>query len=217
MRLAWRSVCALIGVALLCGLRGWPAQAHPHVWITAETTVLYENGTFTGLKHRWTFDEFYSAMEVEGLDKNNDGKFDREELAELANFYVSGLKEFSYFTFPVLAGHKLPLGEPKDIWLEHKDNVLSLHFTLPFATPVLSDAKGLAFSVFDPSWFIALDIGKPNSMRLADGTPQSCKIAIGDHAKDRSNDAALNEAFGAQLGGMAMGSAKAVSVTCGAS
>lgn len=217
MRLAWRSVCALIGAATLCGLGGWQAQAHPHVWINAETTVLYENGTFTGLKHRWTFDEFYSAMEVEGLDKNNDGKFDREELAELANFYVSGLKEYSYFTFPALAGHKLALGEPKDMWLEHKDSVLSLHFTLPFAQPVLTDAKGLAFSVYDPSWFIALDISKPDSMRLADGTPTPCKIAVGDHAKDRANDAALNEAFGAQLGGMAMGSAKAVSVSCGTS
>ncbi len=127
---------------MLCGLGGWPAQAHPHVWITAETTVLHENGTFTGLKHRWTFDEFYSAMEVEGLDKNSDGKFDREELAELANFYVSGLKEFSYFTFPALAGHKLALGEPKDIWLEHKDNVLSLHFTLPFATAGADGRQG---------------------------------------------------------------------------
>ena len=64
MRLAWRWVRALIGAAALCGFGGWQAQAHPHVWINAETTVLYENGTFTGLRHRWTFDEFYSAMEV---------------------------------------------------------------------------------------------------------------------------------------------------------
>lgn len=217
MRLAWRSVCALTGAASLCALGAWRAQAHPHVWINAETTVLYENGTFTGLKHRWSFDEFYSAMEVEGLDKNSDGKFDREELAELANFYVTGLKEFSYFTFPALAGHKLALGDPKDVWLEHKDNVLSLNFTLPFANPVLTDAKGFAFSVYDPSFYIALEIGRPDSMRLAEGTPKSCNISIGAHAQDKSNDAALNEAFSAQFGGMAMGSAKAVSVTCGAS
>ena len=217
MRLPARCASAVMAAATLCLLGAWPVQAHPHVWITAESTVLYENGTFTGLQHRWTFDEFYSAMEVEGLDKNNDGKFDREELAELANFYVSGLKEYAYFTYPALAGHKLALGEPTDIWLEHKDSVLSLNFTVPFAKPVLTDAKGFAFSVYDPSWFIALDISKPGSMRLAEGTPKSCKISVGDHAKDRGNAAALNEAFAAQLGGMAMGSAKAVSVTCGTS
>src|SRR6185295_63118 len=47
-----------------------PAQAHPHVWVTVESTLLYEHGAFVGLKHKWTFDEFYSAMAVEGLDTN---------------------------------------------------------------------------------------------------------------------------------------------------
>src|SRR5262245_10926139 len=59
MRLPTRSLGARIGPVLLSMLWSWPALAHPHVWITAETTVLYENGAFTGLRHRWTFDEFY--------------------------------------------------------------------------------------------------------------------------------------------------------------
>jgi len=88
---------------------------------------------------------------------------------------------------------------------------------VPFAKPVLMDAKSFAFSVYDPSFYIALDISKPNSMRLAEGTPKSCKVSIGDHAKDKANDAALNEAFSAQFGAMAGGSVKAVSVTCAAS
>jgi ABC-type uncharacterized transport system substrate-binding protein len=217
MRLAWWSACALIGAAMLCAVGSWRAQAHPHVWITAETTVLYENGTFTGLRHRWTFDELYSAMETEGLDKNNDGKLDREELSELASFYVTGLKEYSYFTYPALGGQKLSLGEPKDIYLEFKDKLLSLNFTVPFAKPVLIDAKGFAFSIYDPSFFIALDMDKPNSVRLSEGAPKSCKISVGAHAKDTANDAALNEAFAAQFGGMGGGSVKAISVTCGTS
>jgi ABC-type uncharacterized transport system substrate-binding protein len=217
MVLPWRSACALVGAAMLCVLCSWGARAHPHVWITAETTVLYENGTFTGLRHRWTFDEMYSAMETEGLDKNNDGKLDREELSELANFYVTGLKEYAYFTYPALAGQKLALGEPKDIFLEFKDKLLSLNFTVPFAKPVLIDAKGFAFSVYDPSFFIALDMEKPNSVRLSEGAPKSCKISIGAHAKDTANDAALNEAFAAQFGGLGGGGVKAISVTCGSS
>jgi ABC-type uncharacterized transport system substrate-binding protein len=217
MRLALRNFSIRIGAVLIPTLCSFQASAHPHVWITVETTVLYENGAFAGLRHRWTFDEFYSAMEVEGLDKNNDGKLDREELAELANFYVSGLKEYSYFTFPTVAGQKVTLGEPKDIWLEHKDNVLSLNFTLPFANPVSPTARGFAFSVYDPSYYIALTIDKPDSVRLADGAPKSCKIAIGSRAKELGNDKALNEAFAAQFGRMAMGSVKPVSITCSSS
>ena len=74
------------------------AAAHPHVWITVETTVLYDKGAFTGLQHKWTFDEFYTAMAIEGLDKNKDGIYDREELSELAKVNIEGLKEIGYFT-----------------------------------------------------------------------------------------------------------------------
>ena len=96
------------------------------MWITVETTVLYDNGAFTGLEHKWTFDEFYTAMAIEGLDKNKDGIYDREELSELAKVNIDGLKEFGYFTYPVLAGQDVKIQDPKDYWLEHKDGILSL-------------------------------------------------------------------------------------------
>ncbi|TMJ63980.1 MAG: DUF1007 family protein, partial [Alphaproteobacteria bacterium] len=89
----------LLAAGMLAALAA-SATAHPHVWITVETTVLYDKGTFTGLQHKWTFDEFYTAMAIEGLDKNKDGIYDREELAELAKVNVDGLKEFGYFTYP---------------------------------------------------------------------------------------------------------------------
>jgi len=108
-----------------------PAQAHPHVWVTVETTLVYERGAFTSLKHKWTFDEFYSAMAVEGLDTNKDGKYDRNELAELAKVNVTSLKDFAYFTFPTLSGQALKTADPTDYWLEHKGGILSLHFVLP--------------------------------------------------------------------------------------
>ena len=83
-----------LGVIFVSGMLSVPAQAHPHVFVTTETTVLYENGTIVGLRHKWIFDELYSANAVEGLDKNKDGKYDREELAELAKADIEGLHEF---------------------------------------------------------------------------------------------------------------------------
>ena len=65
-RYVFRLLAAILaGVAL-----AEPASAHPHVWIMFETTVLYEKGTFTGVRHKWTFDEYYAATAIEGLDKN---------------------------------------------------------------------------------------------------------------------------------------------------
>jgi hypothetical protein len=106
--------------ALVIALLATPASAHPHVWVAVETTVQAERGAFTGLRQRWTFDEFYSAMAIEGLDANGDGVLDRQELAELAKVNMDGLKEFAYFTFAELSGQKLAFTEPADVSLEHK-------------------------------------------------------------------------------------------------
>ena len=186
-------------VATTVLLASLPAAAHPHIWVTMEATLLYENGVFTGIRHKWTFDEYYTASAIEGLDKNKDGIYDREELAELAKVNVDALKDFDYFTFPTLAGQAVKLGEPKDYWLEHKDGALSLLFTVPFATPVLPDAKGFAFAVYDPSFFIAFDLAKSeNPVRLGEAAPKTCKLKI--EAPDQRETAALGPM--SQLGGV---------------
>ncbi len=98
---------------------GGPAFAHPHVYVTVETTVLFDKGTITGLRQRWLFDEFYTTMAIEGLDINNDGVYDRKELAELAKVNVDGLAQMDYFTFAKLGSLRLAFDAPKDYWLEH--------------------------------------------------------------------------------------------------
>src|SRR5262249_49172496 len=176
-----------------------PARAHPHMWVTVEGTVLYENGAFTGIRHKWTFDEYYTATAIEGLDKNNDGKYDRSELAELAKVNIDALKDFDYFTFPALDGQALKLGQPSDYWLEHKDGLLSLYFTIPFASPVLTEAKGFTFSIHDPSFYIAFELAKgEKAVQLSSGAPKTCSIKM--DTPEQSNTAALGPM--SQLGGV---------------
>jgi ABC-type uncharacterized transport system substrate-binding protein len=199
--------------ASLAPLRPGDALAHPHVWITFEATVLYDKGRFTGLQHKWTFDEYYTAMAIEGLDKNKDGVYDREELAELAKVNIDGLKEFGYFTYPVLAGHDVKLKEPKDYWLEHKGGALSLHFVVEFVEPVPATAKDFAFVVQDPVFFIAFLPAKVDPIKFAEGAPKSCKATIGNPKREGEEDSdRLAKAF-SQLA-TPVSVAKAVSVDC---
>lgn len=119
-----RPTTALISTAIAFGAIATathPAAAHPHVWITFESTVLYEQGSIAAIRHKWSFDEFYTAMAIQGLDTNNDGQYDRAELAELAKVNMDGLKEFSYFTYPKLAGQDLAFAEVKDYYLEYAE------------------------------------------------------------------------------------------------
>jgi ABC-type uncharacterized transport system substrate-binding protein len=205
-RYVFRLLAAVLAVVALTG----PASAHPHVWIVFETTVLYEKGTFTGVRHKWTFDEYYAATAIEGLDKNKDGKYDREELAELAKVNIDGLKDFSYFTFPALAGQELKLGEARDYWLEYVDGKLSLLFTLPFAQPVLAEAKGLTFSIQDPSFFIAFEPTKKDPVKLSEGAPKECKVSTGQPPEPSGGTDALQR----QVSPYAMTTSKTMAVSC---
>ena len=125
-------------VALLSLAFAAPARAHPHVWVTMKTELVYApDGTITGVRHAWAFDDMFSAFATQGLESKEKGKFTREELAPLAKVNIESLKEYDYFTYATADGVKVPLTDPlPDYWLDYKDQVLTLNFTLPFKTPV---------------------------------------------------------------------------------
>lgn len=180
------------------------AHAHPHVWVTVETTVVYDKGTVKGLKQKWSFDEMYTAMAIQGLDTNKDGVYDRKELEELAKVNMDGLKEFEYFTFGKLAAQALKFTVPEQYWLEHAKDVLSLHFVLPLEQPVLAEAKGLSFAVYDPSFFIAFEMAKEKPVSVSEGAPAGCSARLAAPEKEVDTQK-LGEAFFNSLGSQNFG------------
>src|SRR5438132_1834522 len=144
---------ALLALAAGAGLGATAAQAHPHVWITAASELVYAtDGTITGVRHAWTFDDMFSTYALQGIETKTKGVYSREQLAPLAQVNIESLKEFAYFTFAKADGKKEKFQEPIDYYLEYKDTALTLHFTLPLKAAV--KPKQLALEVFDPSYFI---------------------------------------------------------------
>ena len=141
----------LLGLLLLAGVfvsGPEQAQAHPHVWITASSQVIYApDGSITGVRHAWTFDDMFSTYALQGIETKVKGVYSREELAPLAQTNVENLKEFGFFTFAKADGKKQKFSEPVDYYLEYKDDALTLHFMLPAKAPF--KAKQTALEVFD--------------------------------------------------------------------
>jgi ABC-type uncharacterized transport system substrate-binding protein len=216
---AQRLMLVLLAMASGLVVTATTASAHPHVWVTMQTTVLYDKGTITGLQHAWTFDEMYTQQAIEGLDKNGDGKYDRQELQELAQVNIDGLKEFAYFTYAKLGDKALTFKPPVDYWLDYTDKgILTLHFTLPLEKPIPADAPGFNFAIFDSSFFIAFDFAEKDPVKLGANAPHGCKAAI--HEPGEDDDAKkLNDAFsGAMSGGgsvsIGSGGGKTVAIEC---
>jgi ABC-type uncharacterized transport system substrate-binding protein len=150
------------------------AQAHPHVWITARSELIYApDGSISGVRHAWTFDDMFATYALQGIETKTKGAYSREELAPLAQTNVESLKEFAYFTFAKADGKKEKFLEPVDYYLDYDNTALTLHFTLPLKAPV--KPKQLVLEVYDPSFFIDFSLADKNPVKLV-GAPAACQM-----------------------------------------
>jgi ABC-type uncharacterized transport system substrate-binding protein len=162
--------------ALLALLAATQANAHPHVWVTMKSEIVYgPDGAATGIRHAWTFDDMFSTFATQGLASKEKGKFTREELAPLAEVNVTSLKEFDYFTQARQNGKKAELNAPVDYYLVFDNGLLTLNFTLPFKTP--AKAQSLDFEVYDGTYFVDFSFAEKDPATLV-GAPADCKVAI---------------------------------------
>lgn len=172
---------ALTAIVTLAGLliAAAPASAHPHVWITMTSEVIYApDGSIIGIRHAWTFDDMFSTFATQGLESKQKGVFTRKELSPLAKVNVESLKEYDFFTFGRADGKKTDFAEPKDYYLEYNNQLLTLHFMLPFKAPV--KAKSLNLQIFDPSYFVDFTFDdKVKAVATLSGAPTQCKLTVG--------------------------------------
>jgi ABC-type uncharacterized transport system substrate-binding protein len=174
-----------------------PASAHPHVWVTMKSELVFApDGSITGVRHAWTFDDMFSAFATQGLEAKKKGEFTREELTPLAEVNVTSLKEYDFFTYAKANGKKVEFNEPAPGYyldFDTKETVLTLHFTLPLKQPV--KAKDIMVEVYDREFFVDFSFAEKDPAKLV-GAPAQCKLTV---ARPEEMNAALAQQL-SQLG-----------------
>ena len=169
-------LCGLLLILVSLVVGAATASAHPHVWVKSASELIFaSDGTVTGVRHAWTFDETFSADALQGVETKTKGVYTREDLAALAQTNVDSLKEFGYFSFAKADGKKQKFVEPTDYYLEYKDAALVLHFVLPFKAPF--KARQMQLEVFDPSYFVDFQLQDKDPIKLVNA-PVGCALAI---------------------------------------
>ena len=154
------------------------ASAHPHVFVKSRTEIIYSpDGMVQALKHRWSFDEAYSAYMVQGLDKNGDGKVTPDELVELAKVNMESLPDVDFFTVVKANGKPQPFGEPRDASLSYENKILTLTYTLPLKTPA-NAKRSFGMEIGDPTYFVAFEIGEEADAVKTRDAPAGCIVRI---------------------------------------
>jgi ABC-type uncharacterized transport system substrate-binding protein len=190
-RRQWRPrlVHAAIGLAALAAgavMAPDRASAHPHVWISVVAELLYgPDGSITGVRQVWTFDEMFSAFATRGIAQKTEGAFSREELDPLAKTYMDGLKDFGYFTFVRLDGERQNevFAGPVDYFIDYdpKQTAITVNFTLPLKSA--APAKSFEVLIYDPQLYFYLSFARFDPVHLI-GAPAQCRPLVKTPADD---------------------------------
>ena len=168
---------ALAGALALVADSG-PVAAHPHVWITAVTTFVFEGRELVALRHHWQFDEIFSSFVIEEHDANGDSSFDAAETASVREGAFANLKDYDYFTHARIDGESQPLTDVQDFQATVADGVLVYEFTLPLPEPIDPAQVSFAAGMYDPEYYVEVLLDENDPVRFAGLAPGACTFDI---------------------------------------
>jgi ABC-type uncharacterized transport system substrate-binding protein len=169
----------LVMAAMMAGFAGTQAQAHPHVWIDMQSSIVFtDDGLIKGVDVEWTFDDGYTQMALDGLDVDGDGMYSQDELAPLTKENIESLKDYEYFTVMRANGEQQKIGEVTDAGQIWSNNKLTLHFQVPLVKPIDPRKEEFMLKVYDPEFFIDLEYPADDAVDVTGKIPPSCKLVV---------------------------------------
>lgn len=171
-----RLVALALGLVSFAMAGVMPAAAHPHIFIDAKLTVVFDDtGAVSMLKNTWTFDQAFSAWAVQGLDTNKDGVISSAEMQDLADDNVKGLADYSFYTFAGKNGEVkfAPVG-PAKMHYENERN------TLEFAiapVPAYQIDGTFEIGISDPEYYVAISFADKSDVTL-ENAPAGCGVML---------------------------------------
>ncbi len=132
--------------------------AHPHLFVEAKLSIVFDEKGLAGIEEQWCFDEMFSAMIIEDFDKNKNQQFEVEEISILKKEAFSNLESFEYFTHVRLDGKFFKVEYVKDFQAEIKNEKIVYKFYVPCPVAAGERIKTIKLSIFDKSYYTAIQL-----------------------------------------------------------
>lgn len=152
----------VIPVLTAFGLSPAVVQAHPHIFVSVEVTVIYQEDAATAVQLAWIYDDFFSLLITSdlGIDLDGDMILTPAEETVLAASVTQWPADFGGDLEVKQAGQLLPLAARVDHKMTFENGIVREVHTRPLATPVDADAP-LTIRVYDPFYYVAYELIGP--------------------------------------------------------
>jgi ABC-type uncharacterized transport system substrate-binding protein len=129
------------------------AISHPHVFVDAELTIVFDGQGLAGFRQRWVFDEMFSSTMLSNFDKNNDHSLDVHEVEEIKKGGFSNLRNYGYFTHILIDGKTFDVNYVTEFSAEAHNNRLLYTFFVPCHVAASEQFKHVTVSLFDETYY----------------------------------------------------------------
>ncbi len=157
------------------------ASAHPHSWIDMKASLLLdEQGHLIAITQRWSFDVYFSMVTIADAEKEYADK--QTGLTKTAETIINNLGEYEYFSELNIDGIELKLPRPSSFRLTEVNTgdepILELEMRFEIPDPPRVNNKTLAWSVFDPTYYIAMNYSQVNNVSVVGKDASQCQLAL---------------------------------------
>jgi ABC-type uncharacterized transport system substrate-binding protein len=166
----------LLGILFLVATT---AYAHPHVFITNRSFIVFEGATLVRMNLEWTFDELFSSTIITDFDANKNGRFEAGEVSELKIGAFDNLARFHYFTSIVLDGKPQTLHAIEDFKPSISGGKLIYRFSIPIGVVVKQgETRNLGITLYDDSYYSAFAKMGAENVILSKAEGVECRVSI---------------------------------------
>lgn len=160
------------------------AYGHPHIFIEASITFVFENDGLKGVRVVWLFDEMFSASIIMDFDANKNRVFEIQEINAVRLGAFSNLANFGYFLHAEIGGVKIPVKSVTDFSAGIIGGRLSYTFFVPLRVDAADGGNSACVACFDDTYFCDIRYVKKDPVRLENEAGFVCFWELVDDKKN---------------------------------
>lgn len=140
--------------------------AHPHLFAGVDLDFKMINSDSLKICQKWVFDDMTSLIILEDYDMNENGEFDADEISNIEDNVVEGLKDYNFYTDLTLNDRIIYIDEIYDFNVVSDDIYVYYEFNIKIPVSVKEEKQVVKISVYDKEFYTKFFINTSRGIQL---------------------------------------------------